>query len=205
MAKQLAFYFNSSACSGCKACQVACKDKHDLPVGLLWRRVYEISGGEWKKAGKAWNPGVYAYNLSIACNHCEKPICRDACPTGAIEKRKDGIVLINSQKCMGCRYCEWSCPYGAPRFDKSSGTMTKCHFCYDYIDEGKIPSCVAACPMRALDFGELSGLRKKYAGSGEVHPLPPFSMTRPSVVIKPHKDSVQAKKKNVPVANREEV
>ena len=64
MAKQYAFYFNASACSGCKACQMACKDKHDLNLGILWRRVYEIAGGEWKKKENAWIPGVFAYNTS---------------------------------------------------------------------------------------------------------------------------------------------
>jgi len=82
---------------------MACKDKHDLGVGLIWRRVYEISGGDWEKRGGAWIPHVFAYNLSIACNHCAKPVCKDVCPTAAITKRKDGIVMIDREKCMGFR------------------------------------------------------------------------------------------------------
>jgi len=205
MAKQLAFYFDASACSGCKACQLACKDKHDLDLGLLWRRVYEVAGGEWTQKGNAWIPGVFAYNLSLSCNHCQKPICLTSCPTGAISKRKDGIVLIDSARCIGCRYCEWGCPYGSPQYDEVTGTMTKCHFCYDYIDEGKPPACVAACPMRALDFGPLARLKKKYPGAQDMYPLPPASLTEPAIVIKPHKDSPKASEANASVANREEV
>jgi anaerobic dimethyl sulfoxide reductase subunit B (iron-sulfur subunit) len=205
MAKQLAFYFNSAQCSGCKACQMACKDKHDLEVGLNWRRVYEISGGGWKKRGSAWIPHVLAYNLSIACNHCAKPVCMDACPTAAISKRKDGIVLIDRDKCMGCRYCEWACPYGSPQFDKDSGTMSKCHLCFDYIDVGKVPACVSACPMRAVDFGELTELKRKYAGTDSVHPLPDPTLTEPAIVIKPHRDAKRAKRENAGISNKEEV
>lgn len=205
MVKQFAFYFDSSQCSGCKACQMACKDKHDLAVGLIWRRVYEISGGNWEKRGDAWIPHVFAYNLSIACNHCVKPVCKDVCPTAAIIKRKEGIVLIDGDKCMGCRYCEWACPYGSPQFDKDSGIMTKCHFCFDYIDEGKIPVCVSACPKRAIDFGEFSELQKKYLGTGQVYPLPDPSLTEPAIVITPHKDAERAKKEKAKIANREEV
>ena len=205
MAKQLAFYFNSRQCSGCKACQMACKDKHDLDVGLIWRRVYEISGGDWEKRGDAWIPHVFAYNLSVACNHCKKPVCKDVCPTAAITKRKDGIVLIDGDKCMGCRYCEWACPYGSPQFNKDSGTMTKCHLCFDYIDFGKIPVCVSTCPQRALDFGELADLKKKYAGTDRVHPLPDSTLTEPALLITPHKDAGRAKKEKAKIANREEV
>jgi anaerobic dimethyl sulfoxide reductase subunit B (iron-sulfur subunit) len=205
MAKQLAFFFDASACSGCKACQMACKDKHDLDLGIIWRRVYEIAGGEWIKKGNAWIPGVFAYNLSLACNHCQKPICQTSCPTGAISKRKDGIVLIDAAKCIGCRYCEWGCSYGSPQYDQATGTMTKCHFCFDYIDEGKPPACVAACPMRALDYGPLTKLKKKYPGLPNLYPLPAPNLTEPALVIIPHKDSEQASKTNATVANWEEV
>ena len=113
MAKQLAFYFNSSQCSGCKACQMACKDKHNLEVGMIWRRVYEITGGNWEKKGDAWIPHVFVYNLSIACNHCAKPACKDVCPAAAVTKRKDGIVLIDREKCIECMTCFEKCRFDA--------------------------------------------------------------------------------------------
>jgi anaerobic dimethyl sulfoxide reductase subunit B (iron-sulfur subunit) len=123
--------------------------------------------------------------VSVACNHCEKPICQEVCPTAAITKRDDGIVLIDQDKCVGCRYCEWACPYAAPQFDEDTGTMTKCTLCVDYIDAGQDPACVAACPSRALEVGELSELRAKYGDLAGVAPLPEASYTEPAFVIKP--------------------
>ena len=158
--KQLAFYFDSSACSGCKTCQVACRDKHDLGKGMLWRRVYEVAGGEWKKEGEAWVPDIYSYYVSMACNHCEEPSCMTACPNGAIFKDGRGLVLIDGKRCMGCRYCEWTCPYGALFYDAARGVMTKCTMCADYIEQGKPPACVSACPMRVLEAGDLEEMRE---------------------------------------------
>jgi len=199
---RLAFFFDSSACSGCKACQVACKDKNDLPVGQLWRRVYEVSGGGWKKQGAAWVSSVFAYNLSLSCNHCEDPVCAHNCPTQAIRKRDDGIVVIDQAACIGCKYCAWACPYGAPQFNPATGMMGKCDLCADYVDQGKNPSCVDACPMRVLDFGEYDELVAKYGDSGPVHPLPAPSITQPSIVLRAHKNAGDA---NATVANVEEL
>jgi anaerobic dimethyl sulfoxide reductase subunit B (iron-sulfur subunit) len=211
MGNHYAFYFDSSACSGCKACQIACKDKHNLEVGRLWRRVYEVAGGEWQRAGEAWLPQVFAYNLSIACNHCEKPICAEVCPTRAITKRADGIVLIDEMRCIGCKYCSWACPYGAPQYHATKGQMTKCTFCADYLDAGLPPACVAACPMRALDYGERAELEEhaeRYAPGVTcqvVFPLPEAELTEPALLITPHKDALRAKDETACIANREEV
>lgn len=205
MKKQYGFYFDANSCSGCKACQIACKDKNNLPVGILWRRVYDLTGGDWEKRGEAWVSKVVSYNLSMACNHCENPICAANCPTEALWKREDGIVLIDESKCIGCKYCEWTCPYGATQYDSENGVMTKCNFCYDYIEEGKNPSCVDACPMRALEFGELKVLQKKYGNQNQIDPLPSGSMTKPAIVISPHKKSGRTGPKKVVVNNREEV
>ncbi len=150
-----AFTFDATACSGCKACQEACKDKNNLPVGVMWRRVIEVSGGGWVQEGKAWTNNVFAYNLSIACNHCVHPKCAGVCPTDAYIHRPDGIVYIDPSKCMGCGYCSWACPYNAPRYNSELGQMAKCNFCFDNIDAGLPPSCVAACPMRVLNFVEV--------------------------------------------------
>jgi len=203
--KQFAFYFDSQSCTGCKACQVACKDKHSLPLGALWRRVYEVTGGGWTARGPAWLSDVFAYNLSISCNHCEQPACRDACPSGAIWKRADGIVLIDENKCLGCGYCAWACPYGAPQYDEARGVMTKCTFCADEIDQGKPPACVAACPLRILDFGEKTELEEKHSLRGTAYPLPDERLTRPALVFKPHPSASRAIQCKAAVSNREEM
>jgi anaerobic dimethyl sulfoxide reductase subunit B (iron-sulfur subunit) len=187
--KQKAFYVNLTACTGCKACQVACKDKWDLPVGVSWRRVAEYVGGNWVQQGNTYRQNVFAYYVSVACNHCAKPTCMEVCPAQAITKREDGLVLIDADKCIGCRYCAWACPYGAPQFNEALGKMTKCNFCYDYQDAGQVPSCVAACPSRALDFGELSDLQAKYGTLNAVEPLPDPSITQPALVLMAHKDA----------------
>jgi anaerobic dimethyl sulfoxide reductase subunit B (iron-sulfur subunit) len=199
-----AFTFDASACSGCKACQEACKDKNNLPVGVMWRRVIEVSGGGWGQTGDAWTNNVFAYNLSIACNHCVHPKCAGVCPTDAYVHRADGIVYIDPAKCMGCGYCSWACPYNAPRYNPDLGQMSKCNFCFDNIDAGLPPSCVAACPMRVLNFVEVDDGRRTTDGgqssivngqwselwelpaSEHPFPLPTNSRTEPHLIVKPH-------------------
>jgi len=200
--KRAAFYFDSASCSGCKTCQMACKDKNDLPLGQAWRRVYEITGGGWKKTAHNWQQDIFAYNLSISCNHCADPICARNCPTGALFKRKDGIVQINQDRCIGCKYCAWACPYGAPQYNPVTGKMGKCDLCADYVDQGKMPSCVDACPMRALDFDDYDALILKYGSSQNIHPLPDDAITEPSLIVNAHPDSGPA---GAEVANVEEV
>jgi len=194
--------FDASSCSGCKACQAACKDHNGLRAGLLWRRVYEVAGGGWTKVGAAFTQDVFAWNLSLSCNHCEEPVCAEVCPTGAVARRPDGVVLLDSEKCMGCRYCEWACPYGAPRFDDERGVMTKCTLCVDRLEEGLAPSCVSACPMRALDFGPRDEMPGGIEATG--FPLPDPRLTRPAMQLKPHASAARSEAEGA-IANREEV
>ncbi|MCC6187652.1 MAG: dimethylsulfoxide reductase subunit B [Anaerolineales bacterium] len=188
MAKQLGFYFNSAACSACKACQVACQDKNDLPADITWRRVFTYGAGSWVPQGNgvlAPN-GLFAYAVSTACMHCQDAPCVEVCPAGAMSKNADGVVLIDADKCIGCRYCEWACPYGAPQFREDLGVMSKCTACEDLLAQGQKPACVDACVMRALDFGDLGELRAKYGGVDTLEPFPAASYTQPAVVITPH-------------------
>ena len=188
MAKQLAFYVNIEDCTGCKACQVACKDKNNLPTGIRWRRVFQYEGGDWiPQEGQMIPSNVYAYTVSAACMHCENPVCLQVCPAAAITKREDGIVLIDQDKCIGCRYCSWACPYGAPQFNESLRVMSKCNMSYDLVDEGEKPACVQACPYRAMDFGPLDELQQQHGNFNAPAPLPDPSITNPSVVYNPNK------------------
>lgn len=188
--EQLGFYIDLRSCSGCKACQIACRDKNNTNLGVLWRRVYEIGGGSWQEQGDALIDNTFSYFVSSACSHCNEPACVPVCPTGAITKRaEDGVVIIDRSKCIGCRYCEWACPYGAVHFDEEAGTMSKCDFCRDLLDKGENPACVDACVMRALKFGDLEELRAEYGDIAEIAPLPSADLTNPSIVIKPHRDA----------------
>jgi anaerobic dimethyl sulfoxide reductase subunit B len=199
-----AFSFDSSACSGCKACQAACKDRNGLEVGLLWRRVYEVTGGGWVRRGEAWITDVYAYHLSVSCNHCQEPICAEVCPASAIARRSDGVVLLDSGKCLGCRYCAWACPYGAPQFDHRRGRMGKCSFCAEDLDQGKLPACVAACPMRALDCGPLEELEQRHGPGSDPYPLPDPALTRPNSLLRAHTEAARAGPGSAALGNAEE-
>lgn len=182
---QLGFYVDVSKCTGCKTCAVACKDKNNLEVGRNFRRVAEYAGGDWKQVKGAWKQDVFAYYTSIACNHCVEPACTKVCPTGAHAKRKeDGLVLIDQKKCIGCKLCATACPYGAPQFDEKAGKMSKCDACVDRLAEGKLPSCVESCPQRALDFGDIKELEKKYGKSAAIAPLPSPAKTKPALIVK---------------------
>ncbi len=206
MAKQYAFYVNLAACSGCKTCQVACKDKNQLAIGLRWRRVFQYEGGQWTNQNGIEIPSnLFSYYVSAACMHCADPICVKVCPTEAMYKRDDGIVLIDQYKCVGCRYCAWACPYGAPQLDPKTGVMTKCTFCSDLVDQGSRPACVDACPYRALDFGTLDELKAKYGEFNSPAPLPDPSFTQPSVVYGPNQSTQSFDQATGHIENLEEI
>lgn len=186
---QLGFIHNNVDCIGCRACEIACKDKNGLPPGPRFRRVLHVEGGTF--------PDVFAYKVNMSCNHCAQPACLPTCPTGAIYKRKkDGIVDIDSTLCIGCRRCEAACPYGAPQYDPEANIVKKCNLCVDEIDAGRKPYCVMACMMRVLDIGPIDKLRDgthetKARGPNEtpVNAVKGFAnpeLTHPSIVFIAH-------------------
>jgi anaerobic dimethyl sulfoxide reductase subunit B (iron-sulfur subunit) len=181
---QMGFYFDQTRCTGCGACQVACKDWHDVPPGPAgWMRVLYSEKGEF--------PNVFVSYLAAPCWHCEQPVCADACPPGAITKREsDGIVLVDPGLCLGkdeCgAKCLKACPYDAPRFtDEENAKMQKCNLCVDRLAQGKDPSCVEACYTRALEAGDIEELRKAHGTCREAEGFSYSGRTRPAVVFKP--------------------
>jgi anaerobic dimethyl sulfoxide reductase subunit B (iron-sulfur subunit) len=205
MKMRYGFYIDTSSCTGCKACQIACKDKNNVSVGILWRRVVEVNGGKWFQRGDAWLTNVFAYFVSSACMHCEEPICVEVCPTAALFQRDDGIVLIEEERCIGCRYCEMACPYKAPQFDSDLKVMTKCNFCYDLLEQNLPPACVAACQMRVLHFGNIDELRADHGHIDNIFPLPDADLTKPAVVIKLHPESNLEVHPDPKIGNLEEI
>lgn len=157
-------------CTGCQSCTVACKVENGTPPGVFWMRVLEKEEGTYPLASKVFLP--------LRCNHCSNPPCVPVCPTGASYKRKqDNLVLIDQNKCIGCRACVVACPYQV-RYVPSNGkgyygeqmtpyedvsyqkwqpeTAQKCTFCVHRIDQGLEPACVQTCPTKALIFGDLN-------------------------------------------------
>ena len=188
--EQFGFVHNNVDCIGCRACEIASKDKNGQPPGSRFRRVMYVEGGTF--------PDVFAYKVNMSCNHCAEPACLPTCPTGAIWKReKDGIVDIDSTLCIGCRKCEAACPYGAPQWNPKEQIVQKCNGCVDEIDAGRKPYCVQACMMRVLDFG---GLDKMLDGSQPTLAIGPNDktvrqvknmanpeLTHPSIAFVPHR------------------
>ena len=147
---QIGFLVDQSKCVGCKACEIACKNRNQLGVGPRLREVIQVESGTY--------PDVTVMNLSMACMHCGKPACMAVCPAGAITKRsEDGVVLVDQKKCIGCRYCFFACPFGVPQY-RQDGTMIKCDFCQEFLAIGKDPACVATCMYDALHYGTLAEL-----------------------------------------------
>ena len=169
LAKQLALVIDLNVCVGCHACVTSCKEWNTSgsagpladenayganPTGTFFNRVQTYEAGVF--------PGTETIHFPKSCLHCEDPPCVPVCPTGASYKRKeDGIVLVDYDKCIGCKYCAWACPYGARELDEERQVMTKCTLCVDRIYDEQLPpddrkpACVKACPTGARLFGDV--------------------------------------------------
>lgn len=149
--QQHGFYFNADNCIACHACESACSEKNNLPPYLAYRSVGYIEGGTY--------PNYTRLNISMACNHCDDPVCLKGCPTRAYTKFAEyGAVLQDPDICFGCGYCTWVCPYNAPQLDMKQGHVHKCNMCVDRLEVGLKPACAAACLAGALDFGVIETL-----------------------------------------------
>ena len=144
--KQHGFHFTADNCIGCHACEAACSEKNDNPAHLAFRSVGYVEGGSY--------PDYKRMNISMACNHCDNPVCMKGCPTKAYTKHAEyGAVLQDPETCFGCGYCTWVCPYNAPQLDPVQGRVSKCNMCVDRLEVGLKPACVSACLGNALNFG----------------------------------------------------
>jgi anaerobic dimethyl sulfoxide reductase subunit B (iron-sulfur subunit) len=181
---QVGFYFDQTRCTGCGACQVACKDWNDIPAGPeKWMRMV------YTEKGEAAN--IFVSYLAVPCYQCLEPVCIPACPVAAIAKReKDGIVFVDRAVCLGNTDCDEkclkACPYDAPQFGPESGDkMAKCDFCAERWEQKKLPVCVESCPTRAFDAGPIEELMSKYGDIKEAEGFKYSKRTKPAVVFKP--------------------
>ncbi|MDO9270169.1 MAG: DmsC/YnfH family molybdoenzyme membrane anchor subunit [Methylobacter sp.] len=173
--KQHGFYFNADNCIGCHACESACSEKNDVPIHLAYRSVGFVEGGTF--------PDYQRLNISMACNHCDDPVCLTGCPTRAYTKFAEyGAVLQDPDICFGCGYCTWVCPYNAPQLDPVKGEVSKCNMCVDRLEVNLKPACVAACLGNALDFGVIENIpENRVQAKAEIPGFPTTDITHPNI------------------------
>ena len=172
---KLGFHLNADNCIGCHSCEAACSEKNNLPAHIAWRKVGILEGGTY--------PDYRRVNISMACNHCDNPVCLQGCPTRAYTKHADtGAVIQDSDTCFGCRYCTWVCPYNAPAYNPDTGSVSKCNMCVDRLAVGKKPACVDACLGFALDFGEVDRMAETHRRTDRTIPgFPDTAITTPNI------------------------
>jgi anaerobic dimethyl sulfoxide reductase subunit B (iron-sulfur subunit) len=140
--KRHMFLFDRTRCFGCNGCVAACASTHGTPPELHFRKLFKLPPED--------GASDTAY-LTLACNHCVDAPCVKVCPSGAMHHDHiQGLVAIDAERCIGCRYCEMACPYDAIRFDPRTNVVSKCDFCADRLAENKEPACVATCFSSAL-------------------------------------------------------
>ena len=187
-------------CIGCGRCVSGCKNENNVPKDPFYFRTWveryivttdgdvmvdSPNGGiEGFDELKEKYSILRSYFIPKLCNHCSNPPCVQVCPVGATFSTKDGVVLVDNDYCIGCRYCIQACPYGARFLNPETKTADKCTFCYHRLAKGLVPACVEVCPTRARVFGEI-GLRSspltRFLRFNEIQVLKPDLNTGPRV------------------------
>ena len=169
-----AFVIDVGRCCGCYNCQLACKDEYVDNDWTPYSKPQPDTGQFWMKVQEnvcGTVPKVKMHYLPVLCNHCADPACMRACQDNAIEKRDDGLVLIEPEKCTGCKDCMTACPYGVIYFNEELTLAQKCTGCAHLLDNGyKLPRCVESCPTDAITFGEEEELKDLIAGASVLKP-----------------------------------
>jgi dimethyl sulfoxide reductase iron-sulfur subunit len=186
-------------CIGCNSCTIACKQVHGTPPGIFYSHVNIYEQGKY--------PTARQKSLPVLCNHCDDPACVNVCPVGASQKQPNGIVTVDPNKCIGCRYCMVACPYDVRQYNGSTptgyypdkgltayekvayaahqvGTVEKCDFCATRVAQGQLPACVQTCPAKARFFGDLDDPNSevsKLIVEFNAQPLNPQAGTMPNV------------------------
>ena len=164
-------------CVGCHTCTVACQNENKLPFDMKWNRVLRMGPvGTY--------PDLKAYSIPVPCMHCKEAPCVEGCPTGASYRTKEGIVLVDENKCVGCKFCMVVCPYDARSYDAEKGVVKKCVMCVERVAQGMQPRCVETCQLKARTFGDIDDENSEirmYIDAYEAKPLYPELGTEPVV------------------------
>jgi Fe-S-cluster-containing dehydrogenase component len=186
-------------CIGCARCVEACKEENGVPKEPFFFRTW-VERYIIPKEGETIVQNVSLKNGNVdpmekdilrsffvpkLCNQCDNPPCVQVCPVGATFKTEDGVVLIDDNRCIGCRYCVQACPYGARYIHPEKQTADKCTFCYHRITKGLLPACVEVCPTQARIFGDVKSTASpltRFKRMNKIFMLKPSLNTEPKVM-----------------------